>query len=81
MEAAGIMNHFACSVVRGISDYADSHKNDQWQPYAAFAAAAYTKEALTLLPEIEIASLKTVRERDRGTHQYTLLLPWDHFFH
>ncbi|RAL12680.1 uncharacterized protein BO97DRAFT_424316 [Aspergillus homomorphus CBS 101889] len=31
MEAAGLMNAFPCVVIRGISDYADSHKNDQWQ--------------------------------------------------
>jgi hypothetical protein len=28
MEAAGLMNDFPCIVVRGICDYADSHKND-----------------------------------------------------
>jgi nucleoside phosphorylase len=27
MEAAGLMNSFPCLVVRGIYDYADSHKN------------------------------------------------------
>lgn len=27
MEAAGLMDHFPCLVVRGICDYADSHKN------------------------------------------------------
>lgn len=27
MEAAGLMNTFHCLVVRGICDYADSHKN------------------------------------------------------
>jgi nucleoside phosphorylase len=64
MEAAGVMNNFACLVIRGVSDYADSHKNDQWQPYAAFTAAAYTKEALTLLPEVEVASWKTVELHD-----------------
>ncbi|UNI15346.1 hypothetical protein JDV02_001886 [Purpureocillium takamizusanense] len=31
MEAAGLMNHFPCLVIRGICDYADSHKNDRWQ--------------------------------------------------
>lgn len=46
MEAAGLMNSFSCVVIRGISDYADSHKNDQWQPYAAAAAAACAKELL-----------------------------------
>ncbi|KAM0666712.1 hypothetical protein ACQRIU_004567 [Beauveria bassiana] len=46
MEAAGIMSHFPCLVVRGICDYADSHKNDRWQRYASATAAAYAKELL-----------------------------------
>jgi nucleoside phosphorylase len=46
MEAAGLMNNFPCIVIRGISDYADSHKNDRWQPFAAAAAAACAKEFL-----------------------------------
>ncbi|KAJ5127966.1 hypothetical protein N7448_008745 [Penicillium atrosanguineum] len=31
MEAAGLMNHFPCLVIRGICDYSDSHKNKEWQ--------------------------------------------------
>jgi nucleoside phosphorylase len=46
MEAAGLINHFPCLVVRGICDYSDSHKNNEWQGYAAMAAAAYTKDLL-----------------------------------
>ncbi len=46
MEAAGLMNHFPCLVIRGICDYADSHKNKEWQGYAAMVAAAYTKDLL-----------------------------------
>ncbi|KAF3798540.1 hypothetical protein GCG54_00015244 [Colletotrichum gloeosporioides] len=46
MEAAGLMTEFPCIVIRGISDYADSHKNDDWQYYAAATAAACTKELL-----------------------------------
>jgi nucleoside phosphorylase len=46
MEAAGLMNHFPCLVIRGICDYSDSHKNYQWQGYAAMAAGAYTKDLL-----------------------------------
>ncbi|EXL73668.1 hypothetical protein FOPG_11125 [Fusarium oxysporum f. sp. conglutinans race 2 54008] len=46
MEAAGLMNHFPCVIIRGICDYSDSHKNDEWQGYAAMAAAAYTKDLL-----------------------------------
>uniref|UniRef100_A0A8H7TT64 NACHT domain-containing protein n=1 Tax=Bionectria ochroleuca TaxID=29856 RepID=A0A8H7TT64_BIOOC len=49
MEAAGMMDHFPCLVVRGICDYCDSHKNKQWQPYAAATAAAYAKELLFLM--------------------------------
>ncbi|KAF5024639.1 hypothetical protein F66182_3261 [Fusarium sp. NRRL 66182] len=50
MEAAGVMDHFPCLVVRGICDYSDSHKNKQWQKYAAATAAAYTKELLSVIP-------------------------------
>ncbi|THY51349.1 hypothetical protein D6C99_04500 [Aureobasidium pullulans] len=46
MEAAGMMNQFPCLVVRGICDYSDSHKNKEWQGYAAMTAAAYTKDLL-----------------------------------
>lgn len=49
MEAAGLMNNFPCLVIRGICDYADSHKNNKWQPYAAMVAAAYAKEIINRL--------------------------------
>jgi hypothetical protein len=47
MEAAGIATEFSCIAIRGISDYADSHKNDGWHHYAAAAAAACVKELLS----------------------------------
>jgi nucleoside phosphorylase len=50
MEAAGLMNDFPCLVIRGICDYADSHKNKHWQNYAAATAAAYAKELLRAMP-------------------------------
>jgi nucleoside phosphorylase len=46
MEAAGLMNHFPCLVIRGICDYSDSHKNKDWQGYAAMTAAAYAKDII-----------------------------------
>jgi nucleoside phosphorylase len=46
MEAAGLMNHFPCLVVRGICHYSDTHDNEAWQGYAAMAAAAYAKDLL-----------------------------------
>jgi nucleoside phosphorylase len=55
MEAAGLMDEFSCLVIRGICDYADSHKNKRWQPYAAATAAAYMKELLYVIPAPEIA--------------------------
>ncbi|KAI1420128.1 nucleoside phosphorylase domain-containing protein [Xylaria sp. FL1777] len=47
MEAAGLMTEYPSIVIRGISDYADSHKNKDWQPYAAATAAACAKELLS----------------------------------
>jgi nucleoside phosphorylase len=50
MEAAGLMNHFPCLVIRGICDYSDSHKNKEWQGFAAMMAAAYAKDLLRQIP-------------------------------
>jgi hypothetical protein len=54
MEAASLMDNFPCIVIRGISDYADSHKNDRWQHYAALSAAAYAKNLLDIIPARKI---------------------------
>ncbi|KAH0262087.1 purine and uridine phosphorylase, partial [Aureobasidium melanogenum] len=62
MEAAGLMNDFPCLVIRGISDYADSRKNDRWQPYAAATAAAYTKELLSAVSVQEVEKLGPARK-------------------
>ncbi|KAL2828076.1 hypothetical protein BJY01DRAFT_241007 [Aspergillus pseudoustus] len=53
MEAAGLMNDYPCLVVRGICDYADSHKNKSWQGYAAATAAAFAKELLLVVPDTQ----------------------------
>lgn len=49
MEAAGLMNTFPCLVVRGVSDYCDSHKNDGWHNYASATAACYCKWLLKVI--------------------------------
>ncbi|KAL6229551.1 hypothetical protein BDW75DRAFT_249580 [Aspergillus navahoensis] len=49
MEAAGMMNALPVVVIRGISDWADAQKNDNWQEYAAATAAAVAKELLACL--------------------------------
>ena len=43
MEGAGVMNTFPCLIIRGLCDYADSHKDKTWQRYAAATAAAFAK--------------------------------------
>jgi nucleoside phosphorylase len=82
MEAAGIMNDFPCLVIRGICDYADSHKNKQWQPYAAAIAAAYTKDLLSVIPPDTVAQERTMIEISRekqgwlGTCQRMICAYW-----
>jgi len=63
MEAAGLMNHFPCLVIRGICHYVDSHKNDRWQRYASATAAAYAKELLAYVPVAEVQETKRVLGR------------------
>jgi nucleoside phosphorylase len=59
MEAAGIMTEYPCIVIRGISDYADSHKNDAWRHYAAAVAAGCAKE---LLSYVDLNEYSTTEE-------------------
>ena len=62
MEAAGLMDNFPCLVIRGICDYADSHKNKRWQAYAAAIAAAYAKELLYVIPQSRVIGTPSVVE-------------------
>ncbi|KAF4472231.1 Pfs NACHT and Ankyrin domain [Fusarium albosuccineum] len=59
MEAAGLMDILPCLPIRGICDYADSHKNKEWQRYAAATAAAYAKEFLSVLPVTQVCAQAT----------------------
>jgi nucleoside phosphorylase len=60
MEAAGLMDDFPCLVIRGICDYADSHKNKRWQPYAAATAAAYAKELLNVISATQVVQTTVI---------------------
>ncbi|KAH0168703.1 purine and uridine phosphorylase, partial [Aureobasidium melanogenum] len=62
MEAAGLMNHLPCLVIRGICDYSDSHKNKEWQGYAAMTAAAYAKDLLARMVPSRVEAEQTVGE-------------------
>ncbi|KAF2846472.1 hypothetical protein T440DRAFT_471752 [Plenodomus tracheiphilus IPT5] len=66
MEAAGLMNSFPCLVIRGISDYADTHKNYQWQAHAAGTAAAYAKELLSTIPAADVVKQRRAEDAMRS---------------
>ncbi|KAI0469194.1 purine and uridine phosphorylase [Xylaria cf. heliscus] len=46
MEGAGAWDEVPCIIIKGICNYADSHKNNKWQPFAAATAASVMKAAL-----------------------------------
>jgi nucleoside phosphorylase len=55
METAGLadaawLDEIGYLGVRGICDYCDNNKNDEWQNYAAMAAATYTRALLESVP-------------------------------
>ncbi|TFB05511.1 Ankyrin repeat domain-containing protein 50 [Trichoderma ghanense] len=62
MEAAGLMNQFPCLVIRGICDYSDSHKNKEWQGYAAMTAAAYAKDLLRRIPPNKVEAEQKIKD-------------------
>lgn len=59
MEAAGVDSSRKCLVIRGISDYADSHKCDLWRSYAAGKAAAFARELLCKIQAGEVKQMST----------------------
>ena len=69
MEAAGLMNHSPCLVVRGICDYADSHKNKQWQGFAAMMAAAYAKDLLCQVVPSRVEAERRISDILSGKHK------------
>ena len=46
MEGAGAWDEVPCIVIKGICDYADSHKNKKWQSFAAATASSVMKAVL-----------------------------------
>jgi nucleoside phosphorylase len=73
MEAAGLMDNFPCLVIRGISDYADSHKNKQWQEYAAAAAAAYAKELLSVIHPNQVEETPAIVDTNLQDNSQSIL--------
>ena len=59
VEAAAFMDKFPCLIIRRICNYAATHKNKRWRPYAAAVAAACAKELLYIIPANEVAQAQT----------------------
>lgn len=66
MESAGVTEVIPCLPIRGICDYSDSHKSDDWQRYAAAAAAAYAREFLETLAVVEASHSKNDTKKADG---------------
>ncbi|KAF5662744.1 ankyrin repeat [Fusarium heterosporum] len=50
LPGPGITAHYL--IIRGICDYADTHRSEAWQAYAAAASAAYAKEIISFIPNV-----------------------------
>ena len=70
MEGAGVSHNFPTVIIKGVCDYADSHKHDQWQKYAAARAAACMKALLGLWRPTDAPHL--------GPHGKHTFEPWQH---
>ncbi|PYH40036.1 Pfs, NB-ARC and TPR domain protein, partial [Aspergillus saccharolyticus JOP 1030-1] len=46
MEGAGVWDNVPCIIIKGVCDYADSHKSKMWQAYAAATGASVAKAFL-----------------------------------
>jgi nucleoside phosphorylase len=76
MEAAGVDSSKPCLVIRGISDYADSHKSDVWRDHAAGKAAVFARELLCKVPSNineqtthRMGREEEVKQSDQGTNR------------
>ncbi len=49
MEGPGLWDEGPCIIVKGVCDYADSHKNKNWQDFAAATAASGAKALLEII--------------------------------
>lgn len=66
MEGAGVWNNISCIIIKGVCDYADSHKNKEWQAYAAATGASAAKAFLEYWKP-------TLREGSEENHCYDLI--------
>ncbi|KEQ82510.1 purine and uridine phosphorylase, partial [Aureobasidium pullulans EXF-150] len=56
MEGAGVWDNLPCVIIKGVCDYADSHKNKRWQGYAAATAASAAKSFLDYWTQADVGA-------------------------
>jgi nucleoside phosphorylase len=61
IEAVGLTSNLPYLIIKGVCDYADSHRNSDWQVYAAITAAACAKKILALISTISHSDVRTMQ--------------------
>ncbi|KAJ5918364.1 hypothetical protein N7454_010739 [Penicillium verhagenii] len=75
MEGAGVCNNLPFIVVKGVCDYADSHKDKHWQKYTSGRAAACMKSLLEQWAAIDSAEEITVTEQQSESSEALVAPP------
>ncbi|KAJ4267504.1 hypothetical protein NW762_003611 [Fusarium torreyae] len=64
MEGAGVWDEIPCIIVKGVCDYADGHKNKDWQNFAAATAASVAKALIEMYPKTDKPGKQVARPGD-----------------
>jgi nucleoside phosphorylase len=73
MESAGTWDYVPTVVIKSVCDYADSHKNKEWQEYSAATAAACTKAVLEEWRSVDRSIPSSVNQRNPGQKYFATL--------
>jgi hypothetical protein len=73
-SGVGLLDSFPCIVIRGICDYADSHKNKVWQKYSAATAASYAKELLLVISGQGVLNMDPIKQSMSSSALSSVLL-------
>ncbi|CRG88256.1 Nephrocystin-3 [Talaromyces islandicus] len=76
MESAGTWDYVPTVVIKSVCDYADSHKDKQWQAYAATTAAACTKAVLEAWRSVDKPVRYLVNQEHLGSNPPIYPVHW-----
>ncbi|KAB8203916.1 hypothetical protein BDV34DRAFT_226850 [Aspergillus parasiticus] len=69
-ETSELCDTISCIPIRGICSYSDSHGNEQWNGYAAAAAAVCARELLLNIPPVQLTSMESVNEPEKWAFDF-----------